>query len=58
MDIQIISLGKFKSTIPYKDIFNFYKNRISLNLNLIELKTYNFEKKKNLTLKKMKLRNI
>ena len=45
MDIQIISLGKFKSTIPYKDIFNFYKNRISLNLNLIELKTYNFEKK-------------
>ena len=46
MDIQIISLGKFKSTIPYKDIFNFYKNRISLNLNLIELKTYNFEKKK------------
>ena len=58
MDIQIISLGKFKSTIPYKDIFNFYKNRISLNLNLIELKTYNFEKRKNLTLKKMKLRNI
>ena len=42
MDIQIISLGKFKSTIPYKDIFNFYKNRISLNLNLIELKDLQF----------------
>ena len=46
MDILIISLGKFKSSLPFKDIFNFYKNRISLNLNLVELKTFNFEKKK------------
>ena len=44
MDIQITSLGKFKS-LPFKDIFNFYQNRISFNLNLIELKTFNFEKK-------------
>ena len=56
MDIQIISLGKFKSTIPYKDIFNFYKNRISLNLNLIELKTYNFEKKKKLNFEKNEIK--
>ena len=52
MDIQIISLGKFKSSLPFKDIFNFYQNRISFNLNLIELKTFNFEKKKKLNFEK------
>ena len=52
MDIQIISLGKFKSSLPFKDIFNFYKNRITFNLNLIELKTYDFEKEKKLNFEK------
>ena len=52
MDIQILSLGKFKSSLPFKDIFNFYQNRISFNLNLIELKTFNFEKKKKLNFEK------
>ena len=52
MDIQIISLGKFKSSLPFKDIFNFYQNRISFNLNLVELKTFNFEKKKKIKFEK------
>ncbi len=55
MDILIISLGKFKSSLPFKDIFNFYKNRISLNLNLVELKTFNFEKEKKLNLEKTEI---
>ena len=52
MDIQILSLGKFKSSMPLKDIFNFYKKRISFNLKLIELKTFNFEEKKKLIFEK------
>ena len=52
MDIQILSLGKFKSSMPFKDIFNFYKKRISFNLKLIELKTFNFEEKKKLIFEK------
>ena len=52
MDIQILSLGKFKSSMPFKDIFNFYKKRISFNLKLIELKTFNFGEKKKLIFEK------
>ncbi|MBD22970.1 MAG: hypothetical protein CL572_04845 [Alphaproteobacteria bacterium] len=52
MDIQIISLGKFKSSVPFKDVFNFYKKRINLNLNLVEIKTFNFENKKKLDFEK------
>ena len=52
MEIQILSLGKFKSSIPFKDIFNFYKNRISFELNLVELKTFDTEKSRKLKLEK------
>ena len=52
MEIQILSLGKFKSSVPFRDIFNFYKNRISLNLNLVELKTFDIEKSRKLKLEK------
>ena len=48
MEIQILSLGKFRSSIPFKDIFNFYKNRISFDLNLVELKTFDTEKSRKL----------
>ena len=54
MEIQILSLGKFKSSVPFRDIFNFYKNRISLYLNLVELKTFDIEKSRKLILEKMK----
>ena len=47
MKIDIISLGKFKNTPPLKEVFNHYKKRIDLKVNLFELKTYDFEKKKN-----------
>ena len=52
MEIQILSLGKFKSSVPFRDIFNFYKNRISLYLNLVELKTFDIEKSRKLILEK------
>ena len=52
MEIQILSLGKFRSSIPFKDIFNFYKNRISFDLNLVELKTFDTEKSRKLKLEK------
>jgi len=46
MRIDIISLGKFKQTLPYLEIFNFYKKRIRTKVNLIELKTFNYNEKK------------
>ncbi len=52
MKIDIISLGKFKNTPPLKEVFDYYKKRIDLKVNLFELKTYNFEKKKKLTFEK------
>ena len=52
MEIQILSLGKFKSSVPFRDIFNFYKNRISLYLNLVELKTFDIEKKQEINIRK------
>jgi 23S rRNA (pseudouridine1915-N3)-methyltransferase len=48
MIINILSLGKFKRNQPYKEIFEYYKKRIKVRINLVELKTYNTEKKKNL----------
>ena len=44
MNISIISLGKFKQNPPFEEIFNYYKKRISLNIDLKEIKTFNFEK--------------
>ena len=52
MNISIISLGKFKKTPPFEEIFNYYKKRISLNLDLQEIKTFNFEEKKKLFFEK------
>ena len=46
MRIDIISPGKFKEKPPYFKIFDYYKRRISLKINLIELKLHNFDKKK------------
>ncbi len=45
MKINILSLGKFKLNQHYKDIFEYYRKRIRVKTNLIELKTYNTEKK-------------
>ena len=55
MNISIISLGKFKKKPPFEEIFNYYKKRINLNLDLQEIKTFNFEEKKSYFLKKLKL---
>ena len=46
MQIDIISPGKFKENPPYSQIFNYYKKRIKMKINLVETKIYNFEKKK------------
>ena len=48
MKIEIISLGKFKKNPPLKIVFDYYKKRINLNVDLIELKTYDYENKKKL----------
>ena len=55
MEILIISPGKFKSTQPFKEIFNYYKNRIFFNLNLLELRTFDFEKEKKLSYEKKEI---
>ena len=46
MQIDIISPGKFKENPPYSQIFNYYKKRIKMKINLVETKIYNLEKKK------------
>ena len=43
MQIDIISPGKFKENPPYSQIFNYYKKRIKMKINLVETKIYNFE---------------
>ena len=48
MKINILSLGKFKLNQQYKSIFDFYRRRIGIKTNLIELKTFNTDKKINL----------
>ena len=52
MKIKIISLGKFKKNPPLNEIFEYYKKRISLELDLVELKTYDIEKSKKLKFEK------
>ena len=46
MKIDIISLGKFKNNQPLKDVFEYYRKRIDLKVNLLELKTHKHEQKK------------
>jgi len=52
MDIDIISPGKFKENPPYSKIFDYYKRRIGIKINLIELKLHNFDIKKKILLEK------
>ncbi len=52
MNISIISPGKFKKKPPLEELFNYYKKRINLNIDLKEIKTFNFEEKKKLLFEK------
>tara|TARA_B100000963_G_scaffold109541_1_gene95367 strand:- start:492 stop:944 length:453 start_codon:yes stop_codon:yes gene_type:complete len=55
MNISIISPGKFKKKPPFEEIFNYYKKRINLNIDLKEIKTFNFEEKRKLLLEKTEI---
>ena len=46
MNISIISPGKFKKQPPFEEIFNYYKKRIDLNIDLKEIKTFKYKEKK------------
>ena len=48
MIINILSLGKFKVNQNYKSVFEYYRKRIKFKTILIELKTYEMNKKKEL----------
>ena len=48
MIINILSLGKFKVNQKYKTIFEYYQKRIKFKTVLIELKTFQKDKKKEL----------
>ena len=52
MNISIISPGKFKKKPPLEELFNYYKKRINLKIDLEEIKTFNFEEKKKLLFEK------
>ena len=52
MNIRIISPGKFKKKPPLEELFNYYKKRINLKIDLKEIKTFNFEEKKKLLFEK------
>ena len=52
MNISIISPGKFKKKPPLEELFNYYKKRINLKIDLKEVKTFNFEEKKKLLFEK------
>ena len=45
MQINILSPGKFKTSQDHKKIFEYYKKRIKIKVNLLELKSYQKEKK-------------
>ena len=52
MNISIISPGKFKKKPPLEEIFNHYRKRINLKIDLKETKTFNVEEKKKLLFEK------
>ena len=52
MNISIISPGKFKKKPPLEELFNYYKKRINLKIDLKEIKTFDFEEKKKLLFEK------
>ena len=41
MMINILSLGRFKLNQNYRQIFEYYRKRIRIKTNIIEIKTYN-----------------
>ena len=55
MNISIISPGKFKKKPPFEEIFNYYKKRINLRIDLKEIKTFKFEEKKRLLFEKTEI---
>ena len=55
MEIDIISPGKFKEDPPYSKIFDYYKKRIKIKINLIELKLHNFDIKKKILVEKKRI---
>ena len=44
MMINILSLGRFKLNQNYRQIFEYYRKRIKIKTNIIEIKTYNTDK--------------
>ena len=38
MKINILSLGKFKINQQYKNLFEYYRKRIQIKINLIEIR--------------------
>ena len=55
MNISIISPGKFKKKLPLEELFNYYKKRINLRIDLKEIKTFKFEEKKKLLFEKTEM---
>ena len=53
MQINILSPGKFKTNQEYKKIFEYYKKRIKIKINLLELKSYQTDKKLDLEKKEI-----
>ena len=43
--INILSLGRFKLNQNYRQIFEYYRKRIRIKTNIIEIKTYNTDNK-------------
>ena len=53
MQINILSPGKFKTNQEHKKIFEYYKKRIRIKVNLLELKSYQADKKLDLEKKEI-----
>ena len=45
MMINILSLGRFKLNQNYRQIFEYYRKRIRIKTNIIEIKTFNTDNK-------------
>jgi len=56
MIIDILCFGSLKKNLPFSEIFNFYKDRIKTNINVVELKKFDFEEKKKTVEKKKKIK--
>ena len=47
MQVDILCIGSIKNKPDFLDIFNQYKDRVKIKINIIELKTLNLPKEKN-----------